>query len=113
MELFAQGGDFICEWISGNLALRKLACQGVACQQPLCRIGQRLAGPVDATEIRRYQSIAVGEPCRNGRACSYSLQWFAGATGDHGAHAASESGKNDHKDVNQKENDQGPGQEKV
>ncbi len=61
LEFFAQGCDFVCERILGNLASRKLTRQRVARQQPLCRIGQRFAGPVDASGIGRNQPIALGE----------------------------------------------------
>ena len=40
------------------------------------------------------------------RSCSYSLLRLGDATADHGAHAVSESGKNNHQYMNQQEHHQ-------
>src|ERR1700751_3262783 len=50
-------------------AARELARQGVCGEDPLCSVGQRLAGTVDSAAIGRDPSITPGEMAGHGDTC--------------------------------------------
>ena len=61
LEFFAQGIDRICKRIFGDLAVRKLTRQSMASQYSLRSIGECFARAVNASRIRRDESISSAQ----------------------------------------------------